>query len=184
MEEDESECFHKNTKKDAKNETEYEESSFTHEVPRYFNIFDCGRNILKRLDVKYEQAWMATTKEKYYKKMLETLVGYNDSNNAPFSNDKLWQAVSKVMEETKEEEHDAECNANNVTVDNFCHQFPFTTNTQGEIENLTNERRIYLDILAETIKGFSWRFNQQSAILNITIHRKMNQKPIQKSIQS
>ena len=97
MEEDESECFHKNTKKDAKNETEYEESSFTHEVPRYFNIFDCGRNILKRLDVKYEQACMATTKDKYYMKMLETLFDYNGRNNAQFYNEKLRQAVSKLM---------------------------------------------------------------------------------------
>ena len=43
-----------NKQKDAKNETEYEESSVTDEVPSYFNIFKCGRNILNRLDVTYE----------------------------------------------------------------------------------------------------------------------------------
>ena len=32
-------------RKDANNEVEYEEPSVTHEVPRYFNIFECGRNI-------------------------------------------------------------------------------------------------------------------------------------------
>ena len=29
--------------------------------------------------------------------MLETLADYNDRNNAPFPNEKLLQAVSKVM---------------------------------------------------------------------------------------
>ena len=95
---------------------------------------------------------MATTKEKYYTKMLETLVDYNDRNNAPLSNDKLQQAGIKVMSETEEEKIDAECNANNVTMDNLCHQPPVTTNTQGKIPNVTNERRILSDILAETIK--------------------------------
>ena len=69
----------------------------THEVLIYFNIFDCGRNLLSRIDVTHERAWMATTKEKYYTMMLENLVDYNDRNNAPFSNEKLRQAVSKVM---------------------------------------------------------------------------------------
>ena len=101
--EEETEFIHNNINKQkyAKNEAEYEESSVTNEVPRYFNIFECGRNILNRLDVTYEQACMATTKEKFYTKMLETLVDYNDHNNAPFSNDNLRQAVSKVMVETE-----------------------------------------------------------------------------------
>ena len=70
--------------------------------------------------------------------MLETLVDYNDHHNAPLSNDKLRQAVSKFMVETEEEEYDAESNTNNVTMDTFCHQCPVTTNTQGEIANMTN----------------------------------------------
>ena len=90
---------------------------------------------------------MATTKEEYYTKMLETLVEYNIHNNTPLSNEKLRQAVIKVMAENEEEERDAERNVNIVTVDNFCHQSPVKTNTQGEISNITNERRISLDIL-------------------------------------
>ena len=43
---------------------EYKESLVTKEVPSYFNLFECGRNILDRLDVTYEQACMATPKEK------------------------------------------------------------------------------------------------------------------------
>ena len=55
MKEDESECFHKNInkQKDAKNEAEYEESSVTDEFPSYFNILECGKNILNIIDVTY-----------------------------------------------------------------------------------------------------------------------------------
>ena len=63
--------------------------------------------------------------------MFETLVGYNNCNNAPFSNEKLRQVVSKAMAETEEEERDAKCNANNVTINNLCNHPPATTNTQG-----------------------------------------------------
>ena len=61
----------------------------THEVPRYFNIFECGKNILNRLDMTYEQAYMDTPRDKYYKKTFKTLVDYNDCNNAPFSNENV-----------------------------------------------------------------------------------------------
>ena len=101
-EEDESE-FVINKQKDAKNETEYEEYTVTYDVLRYFNVFEWGRNIVNRLYVSYEQVCMATTKEKYYMKMLETLINYNDRNNGPFSNEKTWQAVRRVMEEMEGE---------------------------------------------------------------------------------
>ena len=67
--------------------------------------------------MEYEQAHMATTKYKYYMKMLETLVNYNDCNNVPFSNDKIQQAVRRFMSEMEEEERDTERIANNVTMD-------------------------------------------------------------------
>ena len=79
----------------------HEESSVTHDMMSNFNIFYCGRYIFNRLDVTYEQACMATTKEKYSTKMLENLVDYNDCKNAPFSNDNIQQAVSKFMAERK-----------------------------------------------------------------------------------
>ena len=40
-------------------------------------------------------------------------------------------------------------------MDTFCNQSPVTTNTQREITNVTNERRISWDILEETIKVFN-----------------------------
>ena len=89
--------------KHANNGIEYEESSVTNEVQSYFNIYKCGRNILNRIDMAYEQLCMATTKDKYYTKMLETLVDYNDCNNAPLSNEKIRQVVRRVMAETEEE---------------------------------------------------------------------------------
>ena len=103
-EEDESDCVHKNInkEKDAKNEADYEESSITYEVPSYFNIFECDRNILNRLDVTYERECMATTKDKYNTKFLETLAEYNIHHNAPLSNGKLRQPISRVMAETEE----------------------------------------------------------------------------------
>ena len=64
-----------NKQKDAKNEREYEEYSVTNEEPSYSNIYKYGKNILNRLDGVYEQVCMATTKDKYYTKMLEKLVG-------------------------------------------------------------------------------------------------------------
>ena len=93
---------------------------------------------------------------------METLIDHNDCHNLPFSNQKLQQEVSTVMTETEEEERDEERNANNVTMDTFI-QSPATTNTPRNIANVPNERRISLDILAETIKVFK-RLTLQSTI--------------------
>ena len=95
-------------------DAEYEESSVTKEVLSYFNIFGCGRNLLDRLDVTYERACMSTPKNKYYTKLLKTLVGDNNRNGAPFSNENLQQEVSKLMEGT-DAEH--ERNVNKITMD-------------------------------------------------------------------
>ena len=70
-------------------DAEYEESSVTMEVTSYFNIFECGGNLLDRLDVTYEQACMATPKDKYYTKLFKTLVDNNNQNGAPFSNENI-----------------------------------------------------------------------------------------------
>ena len=74
--------------------------------------------------------------------MLEPLVDYNDHHNTTLSNEKLWQEISTVMEETEEEERNTILDENNVTMDTLC-QSLVTTNTQGYIENVTNERQMY-----------------------------------------
>ena len=96
---------------------------------------------------------MATPRDGYYTKMLETLIDHNDRPNAPLSSEKLWQAVIRVMEEMEGEECDAGRNANNVTMDNFL-QSPVTINTQRKYANVINERRIASDIMKDTIKEF------------------------------
>ena len=37
-------------------DADYKESSVTKEVTSYFNVFECGGNLLDRLDVTYKQA--------------------------------------------------------------------------------------------------------------------------------
>ena len=39
---------------------EHKEPSVNEKVTSYFNIFECGRNIVDQLDVMYQQAFMAT----------------------------------------------------------------------------------------------------------------------------
>ena len=46
---------------------------------------------------------MATPKYKYYSTLLNTLVDDNNLKGAPLSNEKLWKAIGKVMEETEAE---------------------------------------------------------------------------------
>ena len=78
-----------NRQKDANNEAEYEESSVTYEVPCYFNIFKCGRNILNRHDVTYKRAGIATRKGEYYTDLLETIIEHNDGSKTPLSKEKF-----------------------------------------------------------------------------------------------
>ena len=97
---------------------EYKEPSVTKEVKSYFNIFECGRNLLYRLDVTYQQAFMSTPQDKYYTKFLDNLVKINNRNGEPLSNEKIRQAASDVREET-ETEH--ERNTNKITCDTSFH---------------------------------------------------------------
>ena len=42
---------------------EHKEPSVTHKVTSYFNIFECGGNLLDQLDVTYQQAFMSTPED-------------------------------------------------------------------------------------------------------------------------
>ena len=55
---------------------------------------------------------MATSKEKFYKRLLDTLIYDNNHKGTPLSNEKIRQSVSKVMEETEAE---FERNINEIT---------------------------------------------------------------------
>ena len=60
MNESKSECVHKivNKEKDAKNEVEHEEPSVTDNPfvteSSYFNILECGKNILNKFEAVYK----------------------------------------------------------------------------------------------------------------------------------
>ena len=56
-EEDKSEC--------VINKQKYANNEVTYDVPSYFNVLKCGRNILDRIDVSYERACMVTAREEY-----------------------------------------------------------------------------------------------------------------------
>ena len=57
---------------------------------------------------------MATPQDKYYNALLDTLVKDNNRKGKTLSNDKIQQAVGKVMEETETE---FEGNINKITCD-------------------------------------------------------------------
>ena len=77
---------------------EYKEPPVNKEMTSYFNIFECGRNILDRLDVTYQKTFMATPKDKYYNALLDTIVKENNLKGEPLSDDKIRQEVGKVIE--------------------------------------------------------------------------------------
>ena len=43
---------------------EHKEHSVTEKVKHYFNIYECGRNVLDRLDITYQRSFMANPKYK------------------------------------------------------------------------------------------------------------------------
>ena len=89
----------------SKNEADHEEPSITDnpvgKEPSYFNIFERFNNLVNKLDVTCKRWCMATSTEKYYTKMHETLIDYNDCNNVTFSNEKIQDAMHKDIAEEK-----------------------------------------------------------------------------------
>ena len=114
----------------------------------YFNIFECGSNILDRLDVTYQRAFIANPQDKYYTKILDNLVKINNRDSEPLSNEKLRQAVSDVKEETDaEHEH----NINEITC-NTSFQSPI----QKEDVSTINDYVYYeLDENLDTISDYN-----------------------------
>ena len=73
--------------KKANNEADHEEPTVTDDPvvkePSYFDILECGKNILNRLDSTREKSCMATPRDKYYMEIYDTLFDYNECNDAP-----------------------------------------------------------------------------------------------------
>ena len=80
-EESESESVHKiistNKEKYAIYETEHEEPSVTYNPvinePIYFNIVECGKHILNKLDAMCKRVCMKTSTDKYYTEIFRTI---------------------------------------------------------------------------------------------------------------
>ena len=57
---------------------EHKEPSVTQKVTSYFNISECCGNILDKLDVTYQRAFMATSAQyEYYKEKTKILIKAN-----------------------------------------------------------------------------------------------------------
>ena len=79
---------------------EHKEPPVTEKVTIYFNIFECGRNILDQLDVKYQQAFMATSaQDEYYKEMTKSLIKANIGSDGKICNEKIQRAVIDLRAE-------------------------------------------------------------------------------------
>ena len=91
-----------NKEKYGKNEAENEEPMVTDDPvvknSSYFDIFECGRNILNKLDAMCERACMITPRDKYYTEMFRTITDCNYRNGAPLSNEKTRDAIHRVIE--------------------------------------------------------------------------------------
>ena len=70
---------------------------------------------------------MATSKDKYYMEMCNTLIDYNERNNIPLSKMKIQEAIRKVMEE------ESITDGNNVAADTFSHAFNAQRENSGAI---------------------------------------------------
>ena len=70
----------------------------TEKVKSYFNIYECGRNLLEQLDVTYQRAFIATPKDIYYNVLLDILVKDNNLRGEPLSTKEIQKAVSRLIE--------------------------------------------------------------------------------------
>ena len=89
----------------------------------YFNIFECGRNILDQLDVTYQRAFTALpvkqglyqispARERYYDMMADNTEEKNVGSEGTINKEELRKAINIVK---AEEEAGHECNIDHMT---------------------------------------------------------------------
>ena len=112
---------------------------------------------MNKLDVTCDQACMATSREKYYTKIYEALIDYNNRNDAPFSNENIQDSIHKVIAEEELDANNINLDACNVTEDTFSQ----TSNTQRDNANaiLTSEKLDKSDDLVETLKELTFNYD-------------------------
>ena len=99
---------------DLKDE-EHREPSVTQKVTSYFNMFECGRNLLYQLDVTYQQSFMATQEDEYYKKMTQIIIKANNKGGK-LCNENIRQVVVDLRAELNREH---KRNINNISCDDL-----------------------------------------------------------------
>ena len=87
----------------------------TEKVANYFNIFECGRNLLDQLDVTYKRAFMATPEDEYYKEMTKSLIKAKNEGGK-LCKEKIRQAVVYLRAELNVEH---KRNINNISYDDL-----------------------------------------------------------------
>ena len=82
----------------------------------YFNIFECGRNLLDQLDVTYQRAFMASpvqerlyqpspVRERYYDQIADILIEANVQSNGTINDEELHKEITLLKAE-KGAEHE------------------------------------------------------------------------------
>ena len=90
---------------------DHKEPSVTGKVTSYFNIFECGINLLDQLDVTYQRAFMASPireryytspeRERYYDQLAKSLINSKVRSDGTINNDKLNQAITDLKDEAE-----------------------------------------------------------------------------------
>ena len=86
-------------------DNEHKEPSVTEKVTSYFNIFECGINLLDQLDVTYKWAFMESpvqegfyqpspSQDRYYDKLAESLIKAKVGSDGTINNDELNKAIT------------------------------------------------------------------------------------------
>ena len=96
---------------------------------------------------------MVNLRDKYYTELLRTITDCNNCKDALLSNNKIREAIHKVISEDESDAHNITSDTQNVTVDDFSQ----TSNTQRENENtiLTSDNLDKSDELVETLKDLT-----------------------------
>ena len=106
-------------------------------APSYFKLFKCDKTFFdkiyatceqvcmatlkERYDIeviKYQQARISESMEKYYMELSNTIKNFNEWNNTPLSNVNIQESILRVM---REDEEVAITDAKNVNADKFSH---------------------------------------------------------------
>ena len=109
-------------------DNDHKEPSVIEKRISYFNIFECGRNLLDQLDVKYQRAFKASplqevlyqpspAQERYYDQMADSLIKAKVQSDGNINDEELHKETT-LFKSKKEAEH--ERNITNMTqVDDY-----------------------------------------------------------------